>query len=85
VLKLVEPRGNKEEKMLTYDIGVALGVPIHEFDDLRDPEAHEWRRQLVSVSELLNQSEANSASIARRCREASAKAVEMALEQLDWR
>ena len=35
LLKLVEPKGNKEEKMLNYDIGVALGLPVHEFDEMK--------------------------------------------------
>ncbi len=49
VLKLVEPRGNREEKMLNYDVGVALGLAVHDFDELAEPEAHEWRRELVEV------------------------------------
>ncbi len=45
----MEPRGNREEKMLNYDLGLALGLPVHEFDEMADPEAHEWRRRLVEV------------------------------------
>jgi hypothetical protein len=31
---VVEPAGNKEEKMLNYEIGLALGLPVHELDEM---------------------------------------------------
>ena len=36
----MEPACNKEEKKLNYDIGIALGLPVHELDEVlaRDPE-----------------------------------------------
>ncbi len=49
VLKLVEPKGNKEEKMLNYDIGIAIGIPVHEFDDMKDPEVFEFRRSVLDI------------------------------------
>ena len=51
LLKLVEPAGNKEEKMLNYDIGIALGLPVHELDEVmaRDPEVMEFRKNIMSV------------------------------------
>ncbi len=49
VLKLVEPKGNREEKMLNSEVAVALGLAVHEFDELEAPEAHHWRRRLVEV------------------------------------
>ena len=49
MLRLVEPKGNKEEKMLNSDIGIALGVHLHEFDDMKDEEVAEWRRHLLEV------------------------------------
>ena len=33
-LQVVEPAGNKEEKMLNYEIGIALGLPVHELDEM---------------------------------------------------
>ncbi len=49
VLRLVEPKGNREEKMLSYDVGVALGLPVHDLDELAEEEAAIWRRTLVEV------------------------------------
>ena len=49
ILKLVEPKGNKEEKMLNYDIGIALGVPLHEFDEMKDHEVSEFRRHVLDI------------------------------------
>jgi len=51
VLKVVEPAGNKEEKMLKYDIGVALGIPIHELDDEmnKNSEVMEFRKNILTV------------------------------------
>ena len=51
-LKLVEPKGNKEEKMLNYDIGIAIGIPIHEFDETVhgvDSEVFEFRRSVLDI------------------------------------
>ena len=45
----MEPKGNKEEKMLNSDISLALGVHVHEFDDMKDEEVAEWRRHLLDV------------------------------------
>lgn len=49
LLKLVEPKGNKEEKLLNSDISIALGAPLHEFDELKHPETFEFRRHLVDI------------------------------------
>jgi len=50
VLKLVEPAGNKEEKMLKYEIGIALGNPIHELDDEmnKNNEVMEFRKSILN-------------------------------------
>ncbi|XP_040576946.1 phosphatidylinositol 4,5-bisphosphate 3-kinase catalytic subunit alpha isoform [Lepeophtheirus salmonis] len=50
ILKLVEPQGNKEEKILNSEIGIALGIPLHEFDEMKDPEVMEFRRELFEVT-----------------------------------
>ncbi|QQP35716.1 Uncharacterized protein FKW44_024011, partial [Caligus rogercresseyi] len=50
ILKLVEPQGNKEEKILNSSIGIALGIPLHEFDEMKDPEVLEFRRELFEVT-----------------------------------
>lgn len=51
ILKVVEPAGNKEEKMLNYDIGVALGLPVHELDDEmnKNSEVMEFRKNVLNV------------------------------------
>jgi len=51
VLKVVEPAGNKEEKMLKSHIGVALGIPIHELDDEmnKNQEVMEFRKGILDI------------------------------------
>ncbi|KAG1683794.1 Phosphatidylinositol 4,5-bisphosphate 3-kinase catalytic subunit alpha isoform [Nymphon striatum] len=49
VLKIIEPEGNKEEKMLNYEIGLAIGTPVHEFDEMKTIEGIDMRRSLVNV------------------------------------
>ena len=48
----MEPEGNKEEKMLNYEIGIALGFPIHELDEMmkKDNEVLEFRRNILNVT-----------------------------------
>ncbi|PIK49264.1 putative phosphatidylinositol 4,5-bisphosphate 3-kinase catalytic subunit alpha isoform [Apostichopus japonicus] len=48
-LKVVEPAGNREEKMLNYDIGSAIGISVNEFDQLKDPEVIDFRRNVLSM------------------------------------
>ena len=49
---MVEPAGNKEEKMLNYEIGIALGLPVHELDEMtnKDAEVLEFRRNILNVT-----------------------------------
>ncbi|XP_041479638.1 phosphatidylinositol 4,5-bisphosphate 3-kinase catalytic subunit alpha isoform-like isoform X2 [Lytechinus variegatus] len=48
-LKVVEPAGNREEKMLNYEIGAAIGVPINEFDSIKDPQVVHFRRNILTT------------------------------------
>ncbi|XP_033641996.1 phosphatidylinositol 4,5-bisphosphate 3-kinase catalytic subunit alpha isoform-like [Asterias rubens] len=48
-LKVVEPAGNREEKMLNYEIGTAIGMPINEFDSMKDPEVIDFRRNILTL------------------------------------
>ena len=50
--QVVEPEGNKEEKMLNYEIGIALGLPVHELDEMmnKDLEVQEFRRNILNVT-----------------------------------
>ena len=53
LLKLVEPVGNKEEKMVNSEIGSALGFSVHEFDDMKTQEVIKFRRSIFQfVSEI---------------------------------
>ncbi|GAB6018709.1 Phosphatidylinositol 4,5-bisphosphate 3-kinase catalytic subunit alpha isoform [Chamberlinius hualienensis] len=49
ILRVIEPVGNKEEKMLNYDIGIAVGMPVHELNEMKDPEVVEFRRSVLQV------------------------------------
>ncbi|CAG0895748.1 unnamed protein product [Cyprideis torosa] len=51
-LQLVEPEGNKEEKIINSDIGQAIGVNLHEFDEMmKDLEVQDFRRSIVSLAQ----------------------------------
>ncbi|XP_042327271.1 phosphatidylinositol 4,5-bisphosphate 3-kinase catalytic subunit alpha isoform-like isoform X1 [Sceloporus undulatus] len=49
ILKVIEPVGNREEKILNREIGFAIGMPICEFELVKDPEVQEFRRNILSV------------------------------------
>ena len=58
VLKLIEPEGNKEEKIANSKISLALGVSVHDFDEVKDigvvvhsfnNEVIEFRRNIFQV------------------------------------
>ena len=50
-LKVVEPAGDKEEKVFNCDIGIALGPPANELDEMmtEDAEVLECRKNIVKV------------------------------------
>lgn len=73
ILKVIEPLGNREEKILNREIGTrihwsktcvgsrpvtpkpshlvgfAIGMPVCEFEMLKDPEVQDFRRSILSV------------------------------------
>ncbi|XP_071370503.1 phosphatidylinositol 4,5-bisphosphate 3-kinase catalytic subunit alpha isoform-like, partial [Centroberyx affinis] len=49
ILKVIEPLGNREEKILNREIGFAIGMPVCEFEVLKDPEVQDFRRSILSV------------------------------------
>ncbi|MBN3312706.1 PK3CA kinase, partial [Atractosteus spatula] len=49
ILKVIEPVGNREEKILNREIGFAIGMPICEFELVKDPEVQDFRRSILSV------------------------------------
>uniref|UniRef100_A0A4W5PJ28 Phosphatidylinositol-4,5-bisphosphate 3-kinase catalytic subunit alpha n=1 Tax=Hucho hucho TaxID=62062 RepID=A0A4W5PJ28_9TELE len=48
-LKVIEPVGNREEKILNREIGFAIGMPICEFDLVKDAEVQDFRRNILNV------------------------------------
>uniref|UniRef100_A0A8C3RUF8 Phosphatidylinositol 4,5-bisphosphate 3-kinase catalytic subunit alpha isoform n=1 Tax=Chelydra serpentina TaxID=8475 RepID=A0A8C3RUF8_CHESE len=48
-LKVIEPVGNREEKILNREIGFAIGMPVCEFDMVKDPEVQDFRRNILNV------------------------------------
>ena len=49
ILKLIEPEGNKEEKILSSVISLAIGKPIHELDTIKNAEVIEFRKNIQNV------------------------------------
>lgn len=49
ILKVVEPKGNREEKMLNYEIGMTVGIPLTEFNEVKDLEFMTFRRNILQV------------------------------------
>ncbi|CAB1331956.1 unnamed protein product [Coregonus sp. 'balchen'] len=48
-LKVIEPVGNREKKILNREIGFAIGMPVCEFDLVKDPEVQDFRRNILNV------------------------------------
>ncbi|XP_054159781.1 phosphatidylinositol 4,5-bisphosphate 3-kinase catalytic subunit alpha isoform-like [Oppia nitens] len=49
LLKLKEPDGNKEEKILASEISLAIGKPINQLDSVRNAEIVEFRRNVQTL------------------------------------
>ncbi|XP_064459270.1 phosphatidylinositol 4,5-bisphosphate 3-kinase catalytic subunit alpha isoform-like [Ornithodoros turicata] len=49
ILKIVEPKGNTEEKKLNSEIRLAIGGSAHEFDDMKEHEVVDFRRGILAV------------------------------------
>lgn len=58
LFKVMERRGNEEEKKLSTQIGWLIGRPVKEFENSRDPEVTDFR--IAMVSECRNAIEARS-------------------------
>ncbi|KAG2468424.1 PK3CA kinase, partial [Polypterus senegalus] len=62
ILKVIEPVGNREEKILNREIGFAIGMPICEFELMKDTEVQDFRRNILTVCrEAIEQREAGGA------------------------
>ncbi|VDN24949.1 unnamed protein product, partial [Gongylonema pulchrum] len=51
LLSLIEPEGNREEKELAHDIGLAIGHPLSEIEAKLSPEEMSYRMDLYRVME----------------------------------
>ncbi|KAH9490074.1 Phosphatidylinositol 4,5-bisphosphate 3-kinase catalytic subunit alpha isoform [Bulinus truncatus] len=49
ILKVMEPKGNRQEKMLNYEIGMLIGIPINEFNENKDLEVITFRRNILKA------------------------------------
>nr|ADE44090.1 phosphoinositide 3-kinase isoform a [Panulirus argus] len=49
ILKIMEPRGSKEEKVLNHEISLAIGRSVHDLEDSKDAELQEFRRKIIKV------------------------------------
>lgn len=49
ILKIMEPVGNREEKMLNYEIGMLIGMPVNELNESKDLEVITFRRNILKV------------------------------------
>lgn len=49
ILKVVEPKGNRDEKMENYTIGMTVGIPVNEFNEMKDLEVMTFRRNILNV------------------------------------
>ncbi|KAI8795508.1 phosphatidylinositol 4 5-bisphosphate 3-kinase catalytic subunit alpha isoform-like isoform X2 [Biomphalaria glabrata] len=49
ILKVMEPKGNRQEKMLNYEIGMLIGVPVNEFNENKDLEVITFRRNILKA------------------------------------
>ncbi|XP_059152563.1 phosphatidylinositol 4,5-bisphosphate 3-kinase catalytic subunit alpha isoform-like [Physella acuta] len=49
ILKIMEPKGNRQEKMLNYEIGMLIGVPVNEFNENKDLEIITFRRNILKA------------------------------------
>ena len=47
--QVIEPQGNKVEKILNSEIGIAIGMAVHEFDEKKDGEVQDFRRNIMQV------------------------------------
>ncbi|EDO42011.1 predicted protein [Nematostella vectensis] len=51
MLKLIEKKGDREEKLLSSKISVLIGKNLHEFDQMKNPEVDEFRRRYAEYVE----------------------------------
>ncbi|GFS05073.1 phosphatidylinositol-4,5-bisphosphate 3-kinase catalytic subunit alpha isoform [Elysia marginata] len=49
ILKVMEPKGNRDEKMVNYEISMLIGVPVNEFNNNKDLEVITFRRNILKA------------------------------------
>ncbi|ESO91490.1 hypothetical protein LOTGIDRAFT_205708 [Lottia gigantea] len=60
ILKVMEPIGNREEKILNYEIGMLIGIPVNDLNETKDLEVMTFRRNILNVcKEAIGERERN--------------------------
>ncbi|KAK3090339.1 hypothetical protein FSP39_011033 [Pinctada imbricata] len=49
ILQVVEPKGNRDEKIVNYEIGMTIGIPTSDFDEMKDIEVMTFRRNILET------------------------------------
>ncbi|RUS87111.1 hypothetical protein EGW08_005111 [Elysia chlorotica] len=49
ILKVMEPKGNRDEKMVNYEISMLIGVPVNEFNNNKELEVITFRRNILKA------------------------------------
>ena len=49
IMKLIEPKGNREEMILNQNITQAIGLPVSDFDRIKNLEVEEFRRNISGL------------------------------------
>ncbi|XP_023229587.1 phosphatidylinositol 4,5-bisphosphate 3-kinase catalytic subunit delta isoform-like isoform X2 [Centruroides sculpturatus] len=60
ILKLVERKGDKAEKLLNAQIGSLIGKGLHEFDALKNPEINDFRWKMRVLCEEISRERENN-------------------------
>lgn len=64
ILKVMEPLGNREEKMLNYEIGMLIGMPVNEFNENKDLEVITFRRNILrTCKDIVDQRDSGGAAV----------------------
>lgn len=67
VLRLIEKKGNKSEKMLNAHISHLIGKALHEFDTLKNPEVNYFRWKMKTLTDDIHRSCQNKDWLERLC------------------
>lgn len=67
-LKLIEPKGNKEEKVLDSHISFAIGKSLDDFENCNDSEANQFRTDIIHyIEDIVKMREESSIEERLKC------------------